>query len=389
MNLEFSSCPKPETFNKEILPLQKPLFLSYHPDIEAMKTLTEKYAHVKKILVIGHGGSITTFMGFYEALKEESSKRVYFLNTVDPDYIWELKQNLHPAESLVIAISKSGETTTQIEALTQFLDYPLLVIAGKGSTLANIGNKVGAEIFDHPPIGGRYTGLTEVALLPAAICGIPVSELIRGAEDLYAQFYEDNIAWKTASVLYELEKNGYVDVFLPFYSHGLYSFSTLIVQLCHESFGKALKGQTYAAFEAPESQHHTNQRFFGGQKNMAGLFISQDVFNHLEVTNINPSLHSIPFKNGHLEILNKIPLEKSMHFELQGTLEDAKIHGIPTIHLQLLRRSSYETGFFVAFWHLFAVYSSLLRGVNPFDQPQVENSKTISYNKRLSFKGVV
>jgi glucose-6-phosphate isomerase len=398
MKLEFYNCPKPEDIDssrlnrdgndKQGLP-EAPEFIKYQPDFELLKELADKYQRYQNILVIGHGGSITSFYGFYQTLKYQAKKIVYFLNTVDPDYIFELKQQLKPEDTLVIAISKSGENVTQIEALMPFADFPLLIITGKSSPLRAIGEKLKAKIITHPPIGGRYTGLTEVALIPAAIAGLDAEKLYEGAKAFYRLYEKDNLAWRAASVLYQLELKGFVDVFMPFYSHNLFALSNLIVQLCHESFGKNGKGQTYFAHEAPESQHHTNQRFFGGTKNICGFFLGSESFTHPLQNIFPPATHSAQIKGHPLFDLNKIPLEKAMEFELLGTLEDAKIHGIPAAHLSILGFDPKEIGSFVAFWQLYAVYASVLRNVDPFDQPQVESSKNISFHKRLEFKGLL
>jgi glucose-6-phosphate isomerase len=252
-----------------------------------------------------------------------------------------------------------------------------------------MGEKLNAKVVMHPNIGGRYTGLTEVALIPAVLVGLDAEELYKGAENFYNQYEKDNLAFKAASILYQLEQKGFVDVFMPFYSHNLFSMGSVIVQLCHESFGKDGKGQTYFAHEAPESQHHTNQRFFGGEKNIAGFFTSVENFVHYQATNLPAQLHSVQLKGRALFDINKIPLQNSMRFELEGTLEDARIQGIPLIHLSLSSFTANEIGGLLAFWQLFAVYSSVLRGVDPFNQPQVEASKNISFNKRLSYKGLL
>ncbi len=403
MNLEFYNCPKPQDFDPSVLPKDVGSalysssasslgFLSYRPDFKAMGEFAGAYGHYQNILIIGHGGSITSFYGIYGSLKHQlvnAGKKVFFLSTIDPDYISEIKQQLSPSNTLVIAISKSGENITQLEMLSQFLEFPVLVITGKSSPLRAMAEKLKFKIILHPTIGGRYTGLTEVALLPAVLCGIDVQKLFKGAENFYNTFYKNNLAWQMASVLYQLEEKGIVDVFMPFYSHSLFAFSNLIVQLCHESFGKEGIGQTYFAHEAPESQHHTNQRFFGGRKNICGFFISQQNFSSNALAVYPPTIHSVQIKNHPLFDINKIPLAESIKAELNGTMEDARINGIPSLHLSIDSINEEVVGEFLAFWQIFAVYSSVLRGVDPFDQPQVENSKNISFSKRLQFKGLL
>lgn len=388
MDLSFYNCPQPAKMDVSVLP-EEPEFVSYEPDFALMAKYQVAFKSFKNVLIIAHGGSITSFYGFYHALNYQARKQVYFLSTTDPDYIFELKSKLKIQDTLVIAISKSGETVTQIEALMQFVAYPLLIITGKSSPLRAIGEKLKAKIAMHPPIGGRYTGLTEVALMPAAICGLDVKGLFSGAKNFYEQYQKDNLAWQAASVFFQLEQKGFVDVFMPFYAHNLFPMSNLIVQLCHESFGKNGKGQTYFAHEAPESQHHTNQRFFGGTKNIGGFFTSVNNFLH-PTQNIFPTqTHSVQLKKHSLFDLSKVPLEKSMQFEAEATMEDARINGIPLAHLSLSNFSSREIGQLTAFWQLYAVYASVLRQVDPFDQPQVENSKNISFDKRLQYKGLL
>ncbi|MDB4940088.1 MAG: hypothetical protein JWO40_513 [Candidatus Doudnabacteria bacterium] len=387
MHLEFSNIPffEPSNlFEPELAITAEPEFLKYKPKLVQLKDLWKEYNHFKNILLIGHGGSVTSFIGIYQTLPTD--KNIQILSTVDPDFIQKIKLQFKPAETLVIAISKSGETITQIEIVLQFLNYPLLFITQKGTVLEQIGQKAKARIISHPSIGGRYTAFTEVALVPAAIAGLNAEKIFEGGQEMFTKFYQRNIALELAEIMFALENKGFVDVFMPFYSHELFSFQSLIVQLCHESFGKEGKGQTYFAHEAPESQHHTNQRFFGGRKNIAGLFIKLENFKNDLFTNVPTSMHSIAIKDGSLFELNKIPLSFAMHSEFKGTWEDAKIHGIPIVSLSLSSLSPKEIGSFIAFWQMFAVYSALLRNVDPFDQPQVESSKSISWNKRKDFK---
>lgn len=407
MNIEFYNCPEPLQLDTKILQKDKPEFLDYRPDFGAMAAIVEKYKDYKNILVIGHGGSVSSFYGFYNALHkfnipslsrgetsppkgESRNKGVYFLSSVDPDYITELKNELSLDDTLVVAVSKSGNTVTQLEALSQFLNYPLLAITEKDSPLYQIAEKMGAGIVLHPNIGGRFTAFTETALLPALLCGLDVASLLRGAREMYVLYEKENIAYKLASVCFQLEQLGYVDVLGLIYSHYLFFVAPLITQLCHESFGKSGKGQTYLFAEGSEVQHHTVQRFLGGRMNMAGLFIGLDGYSStIPISNFPVSMHSVVVRGHALFDLNKIPLASSQSFELQGTLESARLKDLPVMHMNLSSVSSVEVGRFVAFWQMFAVYSSILRVVNPFDQPEVEAGKQISFDKRLAFKGLM
>jgi glucose-6-phosphate isomerase len=110
---------------------------------------------------------------------------------------------------------------------------------------------------------------------------------------------------------------------------------------------------------------------------------------HETVNEYPLSVHSVQIKGRNLFDINKIPLGQALEFELLGTMEDARINGIPLAHMSISGFSAEEIGQVTAFWQLYAIYSSVLRQVDPFDQPQVESSKRISFNKRLQYKGLL
>lgn len=388
MKIKFYNTPESQQFDGD-LTLDKPNFLEYRPDFSLLEKLKHKYFSKKKLIVIGHGGSITTFAGLYGALKHQSTKQVFLVSTNDSDYLTEVKSKTDPSDTLVIAVSKSGETVTQLEALLQFVNYPMLVVTGVAGPLVEIAHAVNAEIVVHPPIGGRFSGFTEAALVPAAICDFNCEKIYDGGHTWYAQFNKPNLAYEAASVFNQLEGLGIVDVFLPIYSSKLFSFANLIVQLCHESFGKEGKGQTYFAHEAPESQHHTNQRFFGGQKNIAGWFISSLNSQTNLITAVPQNLSHIPLKGQTLAVLDQIPLQEALQFEREANIDYAKINDVPIVDMQLEEISEYYLGELIAFWQMYAIYSSLFRAVNPYDQPEVEASKKISFSRREKFHGQV
>lgn len=383
MKIQFHNTPEPQDFSQELVQ-EKPTFVSYQPDFVLLEKLANKFGSYKKIILIGHGGSITTFTGMHSSLKTKSNKEVFLVSTIDPDFLTQVKSSTSPLDTVVVAVSKSGETVTQLEALLQFIDYPLIVVTGPAGPLAEIAHKLSAETIIHPPIGGRFSGFTEATLVPATLCGFDVKQLFEGGQSYLQLFTQDNLASQSASVFYQLEQQGIVDVFLPVYSSGLFGFSNLIAQLCHESFGKNGKGQTYFIHEAPESQHHTNQRFLNGRTNIAGWFIGSESFANNLITKIPEALNNIPLKDQSLSLLSNISLQDALNYERVATITDAKRLNIPVVDFMLADLSESSIGQFVAFWQLYAVYSAVLRGVDPHNQPAVEASKKISFSSRLN-----
>jgi len=162
-------------------------------------------------------------------------------------------------------------------------------------------------------------------------------------------------------------------------------FQNLIVQLMHESVCKDSQGQTYYAALAPESQHHTNQRFFGGKRNVTAIFIIYKGSNNLEMS-VPEDFKDINIRSEELKIVDKIKYRDALFAEYIGTKTDADNKKIPNFTIELEEINETEIGKFLGFWHLMAFYSALLRGVVPFGQPAVEDSKEITVQtiKKLS-----
>ncbi|MEW5767218.1 MAG: hypothetical protein AB1797_06265 [bacterium] len=371
-----------------------PAFAQYQPDLAQLKEMAAPYNHFSKILLIGNGGSITSFWAFYKALAiYRSPKQVEILSTMDPDFVDYIKENFGPEETLIIPISKSGNTVGVLEDLFAFEGYTMLPITSEGKgALYQIAVRRGLDYLVIPePIGGRFSGRTPCGYFPAILCGIDIEGIEAGAQKMYQQCHpsvgiEDNPALKVASFLYLLDQAGYSEIFAPIYSLQLIGFNTLLVQLIHESSCKEGRGQTIYGSFAPESQHHTNQRFFGGRQNVVGFFVIAAEQTHTElITRVPTDLAEIPLGDHTLGNLSGIPLSAALRFEYEGTKADAEDKGIPYAGINVDKITPEEVGSLLAFFHYLAVYASLLRGVNPYDQPQVEASKRISYRLRMDY----
>ena len=383
-----------------------PYFQSYEVDIQGIcsqvNLVRSIYDNPKNIIVLGNGGSISSLKAFYEFLIRysvsgryaDSERNLYIVDSPEPGPINKIRENCGVCDSLVLAISKSGNTQGVIDVLDVFMQwgYNVCAVTSCGKRSGRIydiivdylkgkgfGGKISALIFDHPPSGGRYSGLTEVSMVPLAFLGLSqmtLEEIVEGAGYGYDKFgpqssVEGNMAFQLAVNLHNLElKCGVDEIFAAFYSHRLKGFSELATQLLHESSCKDGLGQNITCAIGPECQHHTNQRFFGGKRNIAGVFFT--VKDH---------------KSSQLETSDGLPLEGALDFEFRGTYEDALNKNIPCLWIELSDFSPYELGFFMAFMqYAFGVYPAIVRDVNPFDQPQVESSKIISKEKRREYK---
>lgn len=385
------------TLKKKLAGIKKktiPAFEQHKEDIEFLKHSLKKYRRYKNLILIGNGGSNTSFKAFHNALVPlDSKKKAFILTTMEPDLLNGIKTVFRRRKTLVMPVSKSGNTVGILESMFAFKGYRILPVTTPDSgALSAIAKKHGLDIIPHAPVGGRFSGLTASALAPALFFDIDAEAIDNGARTMYkycspAVPLEKNPALQLASSLFLLEKKGYTEIFCPIYSARLAGFQNLIVQLIHETVGKMGKGQTIFCADAPESQHHTNQRFFGGRKNVIGVFVTvgkqDDIESKVDVP--EPVKH-LKIRDGSLKDINGVPYAKALEFEFKGTWEDAIKHKIPCAHINVDKVSPFSIGEFMAFWHYVAVYSAWLRDLDAFDQPQVETSKEISFRLRKEYK---
>ena len=377
---------------EELENIDLPSFVTQRPYLDEDIKKCENLKKYDNVLLIGNGGSVNGAKAFYGALP--SKKKFEFITTMEPDFLNNISARYSKDNTLVLAVSKSGTTVGVIEALMFFLnrDFKAAVITSQEGTLYEIAKKKGLDIMVHPPVGGRFASGTICGLAPALLMGADLDLLENGFKNAFEKYspktnLNENLGKYLSCILYILENKGKHDVFMPVYSYRMSHFLPIIIQLMHESFGKNNLGQSFFGDLAPESQHHTNQRFFGGRKNICALFIhvlSQD--DSSEKISIPDELKNIIFKGSNLDLLQGVPYEKSLEFEYTGTFEDAVNKKFPVIDLSVDKVNEKSLGEMMGFWQYVAVYSSVLRGVNPYDQPQVEDSKKISFQKRKDFK---
>lgn len=375
-----------DTKGRGIAQKEVPKFAEYSPDLEEIKEKASE-KEFKNLVVIGNGGSITSFRAYLYAFLPEIDKDVRLVTTMDPDYLNRLSRELDKQETLVVPISKSGETVGVIESLMFFMKrgyeaFP--VTSDNDGALRSIVEKKDLDWVEHPDIGGRFTGAVETALVPAAMTGMDIDEIRSGAESMYEKLGpgKENAASDLAEKLFEAEKNGYTDIMTPFYSTRMFGFYPLFVQLIHETTCKEGEGQTVYGDLGPEYQHHTNQRMFGGEENIVPLFFRTETHEYAEIE-VPEGLEEIDIRGKTLGDLERNTYSGALKSEYLGVKDAVDKEGRPNVTLTLEELSYSAAGELVAFMQYLAVYSAWFRGVNPFNQPDVEKSKQIGFEERF------
>ncbi|MFA6897675.1 MAG: hypothetical protein WCQ96_05335 [Patescibacteria group bacterium] len=387
LNLEFSQANLTEEekrFAKEkISALETPFFAKYSPECESIKEVAKKYKNKKNIIIEANGGSISTIRAFSSCFSADTDKNVFILDTDDPDYIAELKKKCKKEDTLLMIINRSGNSIQTISGYLLLPEYETIFITIQGSTLFQIGQAMDVPTCvtsaEDQPVS-RFSGISEFHFIPAAILGIDIEGIAKGAQKMYARCAPDspsetNPALQFALHLDKLEKLGYTELFLSIYSKKLWGFSELFVQLFHESVCKNGKGQTIYGSDAPENQHHTLQRFNSGRKNSVAFFMTVENFQNDFAIKVPEAIKDIRCRNIDIATFEKLSAADVIHTEFEGTWKDTIEEKNPVINLQLKEVSPSTAGMLVAFFQYAAYYSSILRDVNPFDQPGVEKSK--------------
>ncbi|MFW9822335.1 MAG: hypothetical protein ACFFE4_05345 [Candidatus Thorarchaeota archaeon] len=324
---------------------------------------------IQNVIVLGTGGSIQTLL----ALKHLSKKKVY---PITSSRAIELKQCLlktNPENSIVIPISRGGETLDVNSTIGTFLNrgYNFLGLSSSG-TMNKILKEIDCPIMDVPDLSGRFAGsVTNVGIIPAMISGIKIEEFLRGLEKGYERFsnYETNITIEFASYLYNLYKKGFKSVFSMPYSKNIEGTVGLWVQGISESTGKDEKGMIGTFQEAPLCQHSVLEYLLGGMK---GFVIP--VLWTIENEILDIGLTS------NIDYVNGKSAQTIVNYQADATFQALIQQGVPTAKITLKDSSEESMGFLVAFVLSSVYYLCLLMETNWANNPKVIIGKQICNN---------
>lgn len=350
-------------------------------------------------LVVGIGGSYLGARALMELLHSPHynlthTPQVFFTgNSLSPDALEELKQLIADKDFAINVISKSGST---IETSVAFLVFKELLEKKYGregareriivttdpvqGTLRALAEEEGYPTFAIPSnVGGRYSVLTPVGLLPLAVAGIDVTELLQGAADQRREIVttpgRDNEAWRYAAARHALYEGGKRVEILACYEPSFRYFGEWWKQLFGESEGKEGKGLFPATVEFSADLHSMGQYIQDG-----GRFLLETVLEFASPRSLCP----VPARPADYPPGDHWGLEhlygRDLHFvnrqALRGTLLAHVDGGVPNLLLTATGRNPFCAGQLVYFFQYACALSGYLLEVNPFDQPGVEAYKT-------------
>ncbi|KGR73984.1 glucose-6-phosphate isomerase [Ureibacillus sinduriensis] len=345
------------------------------------------------LVVIGIGGSYLGARAVKEALspyfkKHSNGIDVEFVGqNLSGTYIKQLIESLQNRNFYINVISKSGSTLETSIAFRVLRHYTrerygenckeriIVTTDSEKGLLKEIADIQGYRQLDIPSnIGGRYSLLTPVGLLPISVAGIDINQLLNGSYqamiDLNEADLEKNAAYRYAVLRYELYSHGYQVELLASFEPSLVFIHEWWKQLFGESEGKEKKGLFPASVTYPTDLHSLGQFVQEGNPLLFETFLHFKCFEED---------YSVPFTeldDDYLNFLSNRTFNDINAISEEGTVLAHAEGGVPIIQIELEKLDAFHVGYLIYFFMKACAISAYLIDVNPFNQPGVEVYKT-------------
>jgi len=337
-------------------------------DLAKIEGVAKEYANekIKNVIVLGTGGSIQTLL----ALKHLAKKKLYHITSSRAVELKHCLDTTNPEESIVIPISRGGETLDVNSTIGTFFFfvYSFLGLSSKG-TMYNILSKIGCPILEVPDLSGRFAGsVSNVGILPSLLLGININEFLKGLNDGYENFmdFKVNPALEFSSFLYGLYLKGYKIVFSMPYSITLEGSVGLFVQEISESTGKNEKGLIGTYQSAPLCQHSVLEYLLGGTKG-AVIPVLWTVENESKDFPLSSSI----------DYVNNKTAQTVVNYQADATFQALLDQVVPTAKISIVQSDEYSIGVLISFIQSSIYNLCLLLDVNWSNNPKVIIGKEI------------
>jgi glucose-6-phosphate isomerase len=372
------------------------LRLPFHGDIEALGARARAVAaRCRNVIVLGIGGASLGGEMLVRILGGDPGyPAIHFCDNIDPA-MPPPGDGVDWSESFVLAVSKSGDTA---ETLSRFLvllprleerlgagglrDRILVVTENPRGALHELARRLGLEIMAHPAVPGRYSVLSVAGLLPAALGGVDIAALLQGARAMAEHCgeagMEDNPAFWNGAAQYLHAERGRTQSVLMTYADRLRPFTHWWRQLWGESLGKRdaqgrARGLTPVEARGVTDQHSQLQLYLDGPDDKQFTFLAAPDTGAAGAR-LTERFADIPS----LAPLAGRTLGELFQAEFEGTRVSLTRHGRPNRTLRLPPGDAAALGELIVLLEMETVVVAELLGVNPFDQPAVEEGKQLA-----------
>jgi glucose-6-phosphate isomerase len=364
-------------------------------DLDALAPLAERLSMCNDVVVLGTGGSSLggkTLAALTDAsyLERLGRPRLHFMDNVDPASFAALVATIAPRRTVLLTISKSGSTA---ETLTQLLTLLPTFRAGLGAALGQalvaiteptdnplrrLVGRLGGTLIDHDPlIGGRYSVLSSVGLLPTMVAGLDAAAVRRGADQVLAPIIagaapkDVPAACGAALAIAGAEAGLGITVLMP-YADRLEEFGMWYRQLWAESLGKQGKGTTPIRAMGTVDQHSQLQLYLDGPRDKLFTVLSAPT------AGIGVPVSAGFADDPRLDYLVGRSLGDLLDAETQATVETLARNQRPVREIKMTRIDESTMGALFMHFMIETILAADLIGVDPFDQPAVEQGKVLT-----------
>lgn len=376
------------------------LDLPVNYDKEEFRRIKESAERIKNnsevLIVIGIGGSYLGARAVIECLThsfynlvsnfKRKTPEIYFAGqNISGKYLKDLIEVIGDRDFSVNVISKSGTTTEPAIAFRIFKemlekkygeqakDRIYATTDSSKGALKKLAIEKGYESFIIPDdVGGRFSVLTAVGLLPIAVAGLDIDELMKGAieaREAYKEEFEKNDCYKYVALRNILYRKNYKIELLANYEPRFHYISEWWKQLFGESEGKDGKGIFPAAVDLTTDLHSMGQYIQDGRRNLFETVINvENLEKDIFVEEVSEDLDSLNYLAGKdMSFINRKAYEGTLLAHIDG--------GTPNIVLNIPEVNEYNIAYLIYFFEKACAVSGYVLGVNPFNQPGVESYK--------------
>ena len=327
------------------------------------KKIVSKYKNIKTINIIGMGGSSLGTKAIYSFLIHKIKKKINFLENIN-------LRNQNTEKKLNIIISKSGntlETIVNFNSQYNAKDKNIFITEKRKSFLQGLANKLKSDVIEHKNfIGGRFSVLSEVGMLPAQLMGLNEGKFKQFNNVIKKKSFLDNLVHNVLSIYKYSKEKRFNSVILNYDSRSEDLFKWY-QQLVSESLGKNGKGIFPIISTMPKDNHSLLQLYLSGFKsNFYTFYIVED--NKSSKLNSKLLLDKFNF-------LKQKKIFEVLNSQKKATENIFKMKKIPFRSFYIKKRSEETMGELFTFFTLEVILLSRLLKVNPLDQPEVEMVK--------------
>ena len=308
------------------------------------------------------GGSILGTQAIYDFLRHKIKRKFEFINNLDSS----LKNKIKKKYTNLI-VSKSGntiETITNVNLFVKKKDRNIFITENKKSYLFLLANKMKSEIVHHNNfIGGRYSVLSEVGMLPAELMGLSANNFRNYNNLIKNKYFLNNLVSNVCSTLYLVKKKKFNSIIINYdeKSNNLFNWYQ---QLIAESLGKKSKGILPVVSSMPKDNHSVMQLFLDGFKNnFFTIFYVKE--------NKSFKIYNQKILSSHPYLKNK-NLDQIIYAQKKATENVFKKKNIPFRSFEVRKRNEKTLGSLFTFFILETILLGNALNLNPYDQPAVE-----------------